>query len=274
MAAPTFTALLCLAALLFRAPLHGRYWAWQLARRTSPVERGNYLDALCSLGDDARWGTVALLEHADGEVRQFGVLVAQHVHSAWARAELLANLKDPDPYVQHLAAIGLAIHGDASVIPTLEELYRDNHVNAGVSACLALQYLASPAAVEALNRLAAQPADAARRSALVDALAAIGRPECVPALQALGVDYRPYQPPAPTACVGQRALRALTLAARSPVPPVAPTGPPAGAQRAPRGGAGPSRRPGGACGVWARRWGSLRRWGLCFSTGGWCRAWL
>lgn len=184
------TAAACLVALGFRTSIRSRYWAWCLARAANPTERSAHLSALCNAGDAGRWGTGALLRHEDAEVRQYGVLALHHVRSDWARERLLERLTDPDSSVQRLAAVGLAIHGDDGVIPELRRLYRTGDVSAASTACAALEYLATPAAIAAANELAAEPADAARRAALVDTLDAIGEPECVPALISLLSDHR------------------------------------------------------------------------------------
>ncbi|MEW6253138.1 MAG: HEAT repeat domain-containing protein [Planctomycetota bacterium] len=179
------TAAACLAALFCRAPLRGRYWAWRLSRAASPAEQSIYVGALCNAGDAARWGVHALAADPRAEVRQFGVLVAQH-RRGWGRDLLLAALGDSDPGVRSLAAAGLALQRDAAVLPVLEQLYRGADEDAAVSACRALELLGTDDAVAALARLAAEPATPTRVAALIDALEGVGTPVCVsPLLQVL-----------------------------------------------------------------------------------------
>lgn len=181
----------CLAALLFRTPLRSRYWAWQVETASGINERAAPVTHLCNAGDAGRWGTEFLLAHPDEEIRQFGVFVLQHVQSDWARRRLLQMLADPSAAAREMAALGLAIHGDATVIPVLKQMFAGDDVGAASAACLALQRLATPEAVAALATLSAQPADVAQRAALVDALAAVATPSCVAPLLDLLSDHRP-----------------------------------------------------------------------------------
>jgi HEAT repeat protein len=196
----TLTA--CLAALLFRTPLRSRYWAWQVVQAGSTEERAAPLTCLCNAGDDGRWGTEILLTHPDAEIRQFGVLVLQHARSDRSRRRLLQMLEDPGEAVREMAALGLAIHGDVSVIPRIRRLYTEGDASAASAACLALERLATPEAVAALAALATQPAEERRRAALVDTLDAIGTPDCAAALLHLLDDHR-------SCPVGPRAERLL-----------------------------------------------------------------
>lgn len=189
------TAALCVAALALRTPIRSRYWAWCLARAASPAERGVYLTGLCNAGAAGRWGIAALLSSRDGEVRQYGVLALQHLKTDWARQQLLECLTDPDPSMGRLAATGLAIHRDESVIPVLKSLYETGDESAATTACIALEYLATPPAIAALSELAGKPADPGRRAALVDTLAGVGQPECVLPLLRLLSDHRPCDTP-------------------------------------------------------------------------------
>lgn len=181
----------CVAAVVFRTAIRSRFWAWQVIRSQRLEHRAVPLGLLCNAGDAGRWGIRTLLEHRDAEIRQLGVLVLHHVRGDWSRGQLLRMLGDPDARVRELAAVGLAIHGDAIVIPRLKKLYLTGDTAVGVAACLALERLASPPAVAALAELARRPADPARRAALVDALAAIGTPQCAAVLLELLDDHRP-----------------------------------------------------------------------------------
>lgn len=181
----------CLTALAFRSSLRSRYWAWQVVRASGVEQRAAPLTHLCNAGDAGRWGTSVLLAHPESEIRQFGVLVLQHVRSDWSRSRLLLMLNDTSEAVRELAALGLAIHGDPAVIPELERLYAAGDPMTGAAACIALERLATPEAVASLAVLAAEPADVTRRTALVDALAAIGTPPCAPPLLRLLHDQRP-----------------------------------------------------------------------------------
>ena len=186
-----FTSAACLAALLFRTPIQSRFWAWQVTEARGVTERAAPLTCLCNAGDAGRWGTAALLTHPDEEIRQFGMVVLQHVKSDWSRRQLLHALADPSDAVREMAALGLALRGDDSVIPVLEQLYGEGDSVSASAACLALERLATPDAVAALTALAGEPAEATRRAALVDALAAIGRKDCAAGLLKLLDDDRP-----------------------------------------------------------------------------------
>ncbi len=200
------TLSICLAALVLRTPIQARYWAWRIERADSLAVRDACLGALCSAGDAGRWGVAALLDSEEAELRQYGVLVLHHLRTAWAREQLLERLVDPDPDIQRLAAVGLAIQGDEAVIPALKWLYRTGDANAAASACVAFEYLGTPEAVATLNELAAEPGDPARRAALVDALAGIGTAECVPGLLSLLSDDRLCDVPLRSDVMAQRAL--------------------------------------------------------------------
>lgn len=187
------TLLACLAALVFRTPLRSRYWAWQVVEARGVAERAAPLTQLCNAGNAGRWGTETLLAHPEPEIRQFGVLVLQHVRSDWSRRRLVQMLTDRDEAVTELAALGLAIHGDASCIPELEQLYTRQDALTASAACMALERLGTPEAVAAMAVLAAQPASVAHRAALVDALAAVGTSDCVAPLLGLLSDHRPCE---------------------------------------------------------------------------------
>ena len=184
------TGAACVAALLFRAPLRSRYWAWRLQHATNPTDCALYLGALCSAGDHARWGVAALLARPEPELRQDALLVLQRIQAPWAREQLVTCLSDRDPDVQRLAALGLAMQGDEAVIPTLKWLYQTGDATAADTACLALQRLATREAVRVLAELSVEPADPERRGALADALGSVGQAECVPALLQLLADDR------------------------------------------------------------------------------------
>ena len=199
------TAAACAAALLFRAPLRARYWAWRIAHADGAAEQITFLSALWQAGDAARWGIRALLADERAEVRRLGLIALQHARFEGAERLLLERLGDSDDEARALAALGLAMRGDERVIPTLQVVYRAGG-SAGCAACLALQRLGSPAAVAALNELAEVPAQAAERAALADALADLAVPDCVPGLLALLDDQRPC--PGPPVSV-QRAQRIM-----------------------------------------------------------------
>ena len=195
------TGAACLTALLFRTPIRSRYWAWQVVQSGNVAERAAPLTCLCNAGDAGRWGTRVLLAHRDSEIRQFGVLVLQHVRSDWSRRRLLQMLTDPSVAVREMAALGLALHGDDTVIPELKQFYAGPDTASAAAACLALERLATPAAVAALAALAhvepvpdrstdSETPDSMRRAALVDALAEIGTVDCAAALLDLLDDCR------------------------------------------------------------------------------------
>ncbi len=197
-------ALFCLTALLFRAPLLARYWAWRVAHTSSVTERAAYIGALCRAGAAAQWGAAALLAHGDPDVRQYGIVLLQGLKTSWARERLLDHMTDPDANVRHLAAVGLALRGDAAVLPTLQRLYQGGDVPAARTACVALEYLGTSEAMRVLEELAAEPAEAERRAALVDALAGIARAGCVPGLVRLLSDERVCDVSSPTEEAGRR----------------------------------------------------------------------
>ncbi len=184
------TAVACLAALLFRTPIRSRYWAWQVMEARGIAERAAPLTCLCNAGNGGRWGVAALLSHRDDEIRQYGVVVLQQVESGWSRRQLLRMLGDPSEAVREMAALGLALHGDETVVPVLEQLYADGDSVSASAACLALERLATPRAVTALTVLARSSADTSRRVCAVDALGAIGRADCVTGLLAVLDDHR------------------------------------------------------------------------------------
>ncbi len=208
------TAIACGAAIFLRTPLRSRWWAARVMETDDANERAACLTALCNAGDGGRWGTSVLLEHADPAVRSAGVVVLQHVRSDWSRGRLLAALKDADANVREMAAVGLAIHGDESVLPRLIEMFRSADAGAARAACIALEELASPGAVAAVAELVALgPAevDADRRAMLVDALSGIGTDGCVPPLIAMLDDHRATSLPTRAEQLGQRALAAAVL---------------------------------------------------------------
>ena len=216
------TATACATALVFRTSLRSRLWAYRVEHAATAAQRAVYVGALCNAGDQGRWGVAALLASADADVRQYGVLVLQHVRSDWARQRLLDVLIDPDETVRRLAAVGLAIQRDELVIPALKGLYQAGDESSAVAACLALERLGTRAAIVALGELALEPADVDRRAALIDALDGIGTPECVPTLLHLLSDHRACDVPPRSEETTRRALGALVAAGV----PVAPSSPP------------------------------------------------
>lgn len=211
-AAVGLTVMACVAAVCFRGALRGRYYAWQIARPHELAARAAALNALCRLGPEAAWGLGALLRAADAETRQLGVLALPQSQLPDASQRLAQMLRDADPDVRRLAAVGLARRHDDSVVPTLTWLYRTGSHEDAEAACVALEYLRSEAAVEALFELAAEPAEACRRAALVDALGGIGTPACVPALVRLVDDEALCDAPRRPEVDAARVLRAAGLA--------------------------------------------------------------
>lgn len=202
----TVTALACAAALWLRTPIRARYWASQVVRLVSPAEqeqRAAYMQALCNAGDAGRWGTSILLGHSDSEIRSLGAVVLHSNDSPWARRRLAALLNDADSAVRELAALGLAVHGDDSIIPQLRAMYSSQDTISVRTACIALERLATPAAIAALIELAQLPAPAESRAMLIDGLDGIGSAACVAPLVFLLTDHRATQTP----------RRALQLAA-------------------------------------------------------------
>ncbi len=184
------TATVCCAALILRTPVRSRYWAWQIAHGTDELRQAAYLTALCQSGSGGRWGISALLRDEHAGVRQFGVLALRHVDDSWTRDRLVQLLRDEDPDVRALAAVGLAVRAHDDVIPELEALYRAGGP-AAAAACRVLARLGTPAAIRALGELVSVPAEVGCRAALVDALADIRAPACVPVLLELLDDVRP-----------------------------------------------------------------------------------
>jgi hypothetical protein len=220
------TALACVTAVAFRTPLRSRYWAWHISHGALATERSVYLAALCNVGQEGRWGVAALLADPDAEVRQYGVLVLHHVRTPWAQQHLAAAVTDPDGSVRRLAAVGLAIHGDDSVIPALKWFYQADNENSAIAACLALERLGTPAAIATLDELTLESADVARRAALVDALAGVSRPACVPPLLRLLSDHRPCDAPPRSADTMGRAVGILQASGYPTQPSSAPASEP------------------------------------------------
>jgi hypothetical protein len=178
------TLIACLGALFLRGPLRARYWAWRLANAEEMQARAAYLGALCNTGDEARWAVHALLVDERPTVRAYGAMVLQHVNAPWGRDALIKALRDEDEVVQRLAALGLAVRRDDTVVPKLMQLYQVGSDSTAVAACHALGRLATPAAAAALRELAPPPAPPDRRAAIVDALAAVAGQSDEPALAA------------------------------------------------------------------------------------------
>jgi hypothetical protein len=111
------TGLACCGALVYRTEVRSRYWAGRLARATDPAECATYLSALCSAGEQGRWGITSLLNDPRGPVRQYGVLALQPLRTPWAEARLRERLDDADPHVRDLAAAGLRMQGDNNTAP-------------------------------------------------------------------------------------------------------------------------------------------------------------
>lgn len=192
------TALACAAALWLRTPIRARYWAAQVVRLVAPAEqqrRAAYVQALCNAGDAGRWGTSMLLDHPDSEIRSLGAIILHRNDSPWSRRRLAALLNDPDTAVRELAAVGLAAHGDDSIIPQLRAMYSSQDAISVRTACVALERLATPAAIATLIELSQTPAPADSRAMLIDALDGIGNAECVAPLVYLLTDHRPTQTP-------------------------------------------------------------------------------
>lgn len=211
------TALACIGVLVFRTQIQSRYWAARVIAPRHATDQPAYLTRLCNAGDNGRWGTQTLLAHADPAVRQQGVIVLHHVRSAWSRGRLTELLADPDAGVAELAALGLAIHGDERVIPTLRNLFLHGGTDAARAACIALGRLATPSAVAVLNELIDPQRDAHRATALVDAFDDLDAPAAVPGLLRLLDDDRPCPRPARRELLSADLLRNLAGAAE-PLP--------------------------------------------------------
>ena len=181
----------CLAALIFRTEIRSRYWASRLIQAATPMDRATPLTLLCNAGDHAWWGISTLLEHPNPEIRQYGVLILHHTQSLRSRQRLFSLLDDEDYAVRELAALGLAIQGDDSVIPDLIRIFTDGDTESAVAACIAMERLGSPAAVDALRRFNEMSLDTERAAAVIDTLAGIGSTDCVPILIRFLEDRRP-----------------------------------------------------------------------------------
>lgn len=189
------TASVCTGAFFFRTEFRSRLWARQVISTQSLDERAAALTRLCNAGDAGRWGVETLLKHPDAQIRQFGAVVLQHVRSEWSRGRLVELLEDPSDAVAELAVLGLAIHGDGSVIPRLATLYVEGDDAAAAAACAALERLGAAESRITLAKLAGAPAAPNRRAALIDALASAGGVDCAAALLGLLDDGRPCDVP-------------------------------------------------------------------------------
>lgn len=189
------TALACMVALVYRTEIRSQVWAVQLIRATNTDERAIPLTMLCNAREKAWWGARTLLAHENEEIRQYGVLLLQYICTPQAQARLLTLLKDESNAVRELAALGLAVHGDDTVIPALTHSFVRGDEKTAAAACLALERLGSPAAVRASCELAVGPLEAGRAAMLIDALAGIGTSPCAAGLLPLLDDHRPCDAP-------------------------------------------------------------------------------
>ena len=98
------------------------------------------------------------------------------------------------------------MHGDESVIPTLWALYVSEDAATATAACVALEYLGTSAAIDALTALAGEPAGVSHRAALVDTLAGVGTRDCVPVLLQMLDDHRPCEVPSRADATARRVL--------------------------------------------------------------------
>ncbi len=203
------TVAACAAALFFRTELRARYWAWQIARADDDSARARYLAALCGAGERGRWGISALLAADDPALRQAGLLAAQRIDAAWPTERFMHHLQDPDPAVQELAAVSLAIRQHEAALPALKWLFQTGDESTASAAAVALEQLGTPGAVGALTELAAERHGVARQAALVDALSGIGRPGCVPGLLLSLGDHRVTTRPTRSDVLARAALGEL-----------------------------------------------------------------
>lgn len=184
------TALVCLTALFYRTEIRSRFWAAQLIQANTPEDRTVPLTLLCNAGNEAWWGVSTLLDHPDDEVRQFGVLVLQHMQTSRAREKLLALLQDQNRTVREMAALGLALRGEDCVIPALSDMVEQGDCDAAESACVALERMGTHAAVDALCVLSRKKLPSDHMAAIIDALTGIGTPACAAGLLPLLADHR------------------------------------------------------------------------------------
>jgi len=220
------TASACLAALFFRTHLRSRYWARQIIAARDPEACAVPLTMLCNAQDAGRWGVETLLMHSEAEIRQYGVLVLQHIRSDWSRGRMIDMLQDSDSSVREMAVLGLAVQGDKAVVLELKLMYAQGDLASSSAACAALERLNTPAAVEALLELAAEEHESERLAALIDALSAVGSVECAAALLDMLDDHRKCDVPTRAERMIERYASVIT-----PLPYVASSRP---AQDAPR----------------------------------------
>jgi hypothetical protein len=184
------TTAACVAAVVLRTPIRSLMWARQVVEAESASEQAAALTQLCNAGDAGRWGTERLLRSDDPAIRQTGVIVLQHIRSEWSRRRLIEMLGDPSRAAADFAALGLAIHGEISVIPRLKRLYLEGDDGTASAACLALERIGAPESRAALVELAAEPVGADRRAELADALGSVGGGEGARGLLCLLDDHR------------------------------------------------------------------------------------
>ncbi len=214
------SVLVCVAALIWRSEIRARYWAGRIAASDNLQQRAYYLTLLCNAGDSARWGVSYLAARSDPGVRQYAALALQHVEAEWAPAARLRLLQDSDPQIRSLAALALALRGDARIVPLLQEMLAGEPAGAA-GACLALERLGGPDAICAIDAALPEVSSPDVRAMLVDALEQIDEPGCVPPLLRLLDDERQSELPGRAETLAREAQSALlsqgvVVAASSP----------------------------------------------------------
>jgi len=164
------------AAVLQRDRLRSQWWAWRLVSTADPRQQAYYLALLAAVGDSASGAIAGLAADDDPAVRSLAVVALAALPEGRGVDRLAALLADPDGEVSSSAAVCLAFMADESPaggrgLDLLIEAAGRPDTGPAAAAAAALSRVSSPAALNALGRVAARHPSAWVRAQAVESLA-------------------------------------------------------------------------------------------------------
>lgn len=143
-----------LGVVLMREPIRVRWWGHRLRSAETERQRLYYFELLCTAGPATLHVAQSLMNEENPAWRGFGVGILHHIEGPQAGELLTVACGDADSAVRNLAAVGLAIRKDRSVLPVLRKMALSAADQEALSATIALAEFDCQAVREILCEIA------------------------------------------------------------------------------------------------------------------------